>query len=130
MSRQDEDRHPARRRVPAEAGHDAEPVDLGHDQVADHQVGRIRLGTQQSEHERAWQDRFRSLVQNASDVIDVVDGNGAIQFATPVMERVLGHRGADVKLLPYSDLVHPGTSAPRKLQSRVQARRPAASFKV
>jgi diguanylate cyclase (GGDEF)-like protein/PAS domain S-box-containing protein len=69
---------------------------------------RILRRTQQSEHERAWQDRFRSLVQNASDVIVVVDGDGAIQFATPVMERVLGHRVAEVQLLPFSDLVHPG----------------------
>jgi diguanylate cyclase (GGDEF)-like protein/PAS domain S-box-containing protein len=69
---------------------------------------RILRRTQQSELERAWHDRFQSLVQNASDVIVVVDGSGAIQFATPVMGRVLGHRGADVQLLPFSDLVHPG----------------------
>ncbi len=36
--------------------------------------------------------RFRSLVQNASDVIIVVDAAGNISYESPAVERVLGYR--------------------------------------
>jgi diguanylate cyclase (GGDEF)-like protein/PAS domain S-box-containing protein len=68
---------------------------------------RVLSRTQRSEQERAWQDRFQSLVQNASDVILVVDPNGAIQYATPAVERVLGRTAAGVHHAPLIDLIHP-----------------------
>jgi diguanylate cyclase (GGDEF)-like protein/PAS domain S-box-containing protein len=50
--------------------------------------------------------RFRSLVQNSSDVITVVDGNGTITYQSPSIERVLG-RDSDVLVdASYFDLVH------------------------
>jgi len=36
--------------------------------------------------------RFRSLVQNASDVIIIVDGAGNISYESPAVNRVLGYR--------------------------------------
>jgi diguanylate cyclase (GGDEF)-like protein/PAS domain S-box-containing protein len=36
--------------------------------------------------------RFRSLVQNASDVIIVVDASGNILYESPAVERILGYR--------------------------------------
>jgi len=36
--------------------------------------------------------RFRSLVQNASDVIIVVDATGEILYESPAVERILGYR--------------------------------------
>jgi diguanylate cyclase (GGDEF)-like protein/PAS domain S-box-containing protein len=39
--------------------------------------------------------RFRSLVQNASDVIIVVDANANILYESPAVERVLGYRPQD-----------------------------------
>ncbi|HEX5502215.1 MAG TPA: EAL domain-containing protein [Thermomicrobiales bacterium] len=40
--------------------------------------------------------RFRSLVQNCLDVITVLDATGAIRYESPSVERVLGHRPADL----------------------------------
>jgi diguanylate cyclase (GGDEF)-like protein/PAS domain S-box-containing protein len=68
---------------------------------------RILARTQQSEQERTWQDRFQSLVRSASDVILIVDADGAIQYATPAVERVLGRTAADVHDTPLVDLIHP-----------------------
>jgi diguanylate cyclase (GGDEF)-like protein/PAS domain S-box-containing protein len=41
---------------------------------------------------RQSEERFRSLVQNSSDVITVVDDTGTITYVTPSIERVLGYR--------------------------------------
>ena len=68
---------------------------------------RILKQTQQSEQERAWQGRFQSLVQSATDVTLIVDEGGSIQYATPSLERVLGRTPADVHHVPVPDLIHP-----------------------
>jgi diguanylate cyclase (GGDEF)-like protein/PAS domain S-box-containing protein len=41
------------------------------------------------------ESRFRALVQNASDIITVVDRDGTIQYVSPSIERVLGHQVQD-----------------------------------
>ncbi|HYM60512.1 MAG TPA: EAL domain-containing protein [Thermoanaerobaculia bacterium] len=58
---------------------------------------------------RQTEARFRSLVQNASDLIVVVDEEGIVRYQTPSAERVLGY-GAEalvgtriVSLLPAED---------------------------
>ena len=50
--------------------------------------------------------RFRSLVQNSSDVITVVDGDGTITYQSPSIERVLGHDSDALVDTSYFDLVH------------------------
>jgi diguanylate cyclase (GGDEF)-like protein/PAS domain S-box-containing protein len=40
------------------------------------------------EHSEAW---WRSLVQNATDSVTVVDGNGVMRFVSPAVERILGY---------------------------------------
>ena len=50
--------------------------------------------------------RCRSLIQNASDVIVVVDEVGRITYAAPSLGRVLDHAPADVLGRPLSDLLH------------------------
>ena len=59
-------------------------------------------------HER----RFRSLVQNSSDLILVVDAAGTITECTAVVERMLGRRAADVLGRPFAELVHPEDPSP------------------
>ncbi len=51
--------------------------------------------------------RFRSLVQNSSDVIVVMDAEGTIRYATPSVERVLGHTRDAVHGRRLATLLHP-----------------------
>lgn len=41
------------------------------------------------------EERFRLLVQNASDILTVFDKNGTIKFESPSIESVLGHKAED-----------------------------------
>ncbi|MEA2584505.1 MAG: hypothetical protein QOF33_2590 [Thermomicrobiales bacterium] len=45
---------------------------------------------------RRSEERFRSLVQNASDVIVIVDRVGVVRYASPAMERIIGVPPEDV----------------------------------
>ncbi len=45
---------------------------------------------------RKSEERFRSLVQNASEIILVVDGDKVVRYASPALTRVLGDRPEDV----------------------------------
>lgn len=57
--------------------------------------------------ERHGEERFRSLVQHASDLITVVDSGGRIAYQSPSAQRLLG---TDAELLVgarFADLVHP-----------------------
>jgi len=40
---------------------------------------------------RSSEDRFRRLIENASDVIEVIDDGGMIRYQSPSMERLLGY---------------------------------------
>jgi diguanylate cyclase (GGDEF)-like protein/PAS domain S-box-containing protein len=51
--------------------------------------------------------RFRSLVQNSSDVITVVDPNGVIRYLSPTVARVLGYAPAALTASRFDNLVHP-----------------------
>jgi diguanylate cyclase (GGDEF)-like protein/PAS domain S-box-containing protein len=68
-----------------------------------HLEQRVRERT--AELDRSEQ-RFRSLVQNSSDVITVVDGGAMITYQSPSIERVLGHDGDGLVDTSYLDLVH------------------------
>jgi diguanylate cyclase (GGDEF)-like protein/PAS domain S-box-containing protein len=48
-----------------------------------------------SEDLRASEGRFRSLVQNSSDIVVVLDTEGRIVYESAAVESVLGHRPAD-----------------------------------
>ncbi len=45
---------------------------------------------------RRSEERFRSLVQNASDLISVIDSDAFVLYASPAVERVLGYEAAKV----------------------------------
>lgn len=72
-----------------------------------------RMGAATAETERATaalaasERRFRSLVQNASDVIVAVDATGDIAYASPSFERLLGYEAQAVADLDAAALVHP-----------------------
>jgi diguanylate cyclase (GGDEF)-like protein/PAS domain S-box-containing protein len=56
---------------------------------------------------RANEARFRSLVENASDMILVVGEDGRIRFHTPSAERFFGRAGEDIEGESLVELVHP-----------------------
>ena len=62
---------------------------------------------------------FRSLVQNSSDVITVVDARGTVRFQTPSVTRILGHDPRLVVGTSITDLLRP-TDA-RRLRSALTA---------
>jgi diguanylate cyclase (GGDEF)-like protein/PAS domain S-box-containing protein len=56
--------------------------------------------------------RFRSLIQNASDVILVAQANGGLRSETPSIEAVLGYRPDTVGALNLAALLHPDAADP------------------
>ena len=52
------------------------------------------------------EERFRSLVQNASDVIIVVKADGTLTFQTPSMRSVLGYEPKELADTQFIALVH------------------------
>lgn len=57
---------------------------------------------------RASDLRFRSLVQSAADIIAVADADGVIRYISPAVERILGHRAADLTGQGIAALLSPG----------------------
>ena len=55
--------------------------------------------------------RFRSLVQNASDVTMVVGADTVVSYVTPPVQRVLGWEPAELLGVELADLVHPEEAA-------------------
>ena len=67
--------------------------------------------------------RFRSLVQNSSDIICVLDRRGRTRYVSPSAERVLGYRPELLMGVSPLDFVHPDDhKAVRAAMARVQAR--------
>jgi diguanylate cyclase (GGDEF)-like protein/PAS domain S-box-containing protein len=53
------------------------------------------------------EERFRSLVQNSSDVVTLIDAETTIQYQTPSVARVIGYQPSDVVGCKLLDLLHP-----------------------
>ncbi|HBL25493.1 MAG TPA: hypothetical protein DD490_01520, partial [Acidobacteria bacterium] len=56
---------------------------------------------------RASEERFRALVQNASDLIAILEADGSVRYESPSHRRLLGHRPDDFAGKSFLDLVHP-----------------------
>ncbi|HMP84428.1 MAG TPA: PAS domain S-box protein, partial [Verrucomicrobiota bacterium] len=56
---------------------------------------------------RRSEERIRLLIENASDLITVVNGKGIIRFQSPSGERVLGYKPSDMVGRSALELVHP-----------------------
>jgi len=57
--------------------------------------------------QRQSQEQFRGMIQNASEIIVVMDGLGRIKYGTPSLERELGHPVSELLGTPLADLLHP-----------------------
>jgi diguanylate cyclase (GGDEF)-like protein/PAS domain S-box-containing protein len=63
-------------------------------------------------HRQRVEARFRSLVQNATDLITVIDQDDTVRYQSPSVRRVLGHEPSDLEGTNFFDLLHPD-DAPR-----------------
>jgi diguanylate cyclase (GGDEF)-like protein/PAS domain S-box-containing protein len=57
--------------------------------------------------QRQSQEQFRGMIQNASEIIVLVDGFGRIKYGTPSLERELGRPVSELLGTPFADLLHP-----------------------
>jgi PAS domain S-box-containing protein len=75
---------------------------------------------------------FRSLIENAQDVITVLDREGVIRYESPSVERALGYRPDELVGRDVFALVHPADVArvSRVFTHGVAARRPATTVEV
>jgi PAS domain S-box-containing protein len=55
--------------------------------------------------------RFRSLIENATDVITVLDADGRIRYESPSVKRILGYDPDDLLGRPVMDFIHPDDRA-------------------
>jgi len=78
-------------------------------------IGLIEIAQDLTERKRAEEmaalrrseEHFRSLIENASDIITVLNGDGTVRYQSPSVERVLGYKPEDVLGRNGFELVHP-----------------------
>jgi diguanylate cyclase (GGDEF)-like protein/PAS domain S-box-containing protein len=58
-------------------------------------------------HRQRVEARFRSLVQNATDLITVIDSDGTVRYQSPSVRRVLGYEPDALEGTDFFDLVDP-----------------------
>jgi diguanylate cyclase (GGDEF)-like protein/PAS domain S-box-containing protein len=73
-------------------------------------TGVIRDVTERKEVEsvvKESEERFRSLVQNTSDIITIVDADGTIRYVSPAVERAMGYKPEEQVGTNVIGSVHP-----------------------
>jgi diguanylate cyclase (GGDEF)-like protein/PAS domain S-box-containing protein len=70
-----------------------------------------RVALTQVLHERRTEARFRSLVQNASDVILIIRSNGRLKAETPSLQGILGYTPETVESMTIDQLLHEDDTA-------------------
>jgi PAS domain S-box-containing protein len=76
---------------------------------------------------RTADDRFRSLVQNSSDVITVVDRDSRITYQSPSVATVLGYPPDSLQGTDWYDLVHPDDAPGLHLSEVMAAHEPSGT---
>lgn len=60
---------------------------------------------------RRREEYFRSLIENTSDIITIVNADGTIRYESPAIERVLGYKPEELIGRNVRDFVHPDDAA-------------------
>lgn len=68
---------------------------------------RIYLEKNRSETLRQGEKRLRALVQNASDIITMVSGQGSMEYTSPSIQKILGHDASVWAGKTIVELVYP-----------------------
>ena len=76
------------------------------------------------------EERFRSLIQNISDVITVYDADGTIRYLSPTIKQMLGYEPAERIGSTAFDLIHPSDVARTKGAFVEALRRPGLPITV
>jgi two-component system, sensor histidine kinase and response regulator len=81
---------------------------------------------------RRSEEHFRSLIENASDVITIIDSKGTILYESPSVERVLGRKPQTLMGENALDLTHPDDrkTAVAMLTAAAGEDRPAEPFEL
>src|SRR6185436_11517182 len=56
---------------------------------------------------RRSEELFRSLIENSSDIITILNTDGTIRYKSPSVERVLGYAEGDMLGRNVFDFIHP-----------------------
>ncbi|MFH1567661.1 MAG: ATP-binding protein [Gemmatimonadota bacterium] len=80
---------------------------------------------QAEENMRRSERYFRSLIENASDLVLVVNRQGRIQYLSPSCEAILGYGSELVRESSYFDIVHPDDAEGVRAVHRQVAESPA-----
>src|SRR5215212_7088022 len=73
-------------------------------------TGVIRDVTERKEAETAIkesEERFRSLVQNTSDIVTILEADGTVRYISPAVERVMGYKPEEQVGINAFSSVHP-----------------------
>lgn len=90
-----------------------------------HWISVQRDITERKEAEKALrksEERFRSLIENALDIITIIDADGTISYESPSVEKVLGYASADLVGKNIFEYIHPDdvTNALRTFTNTIQ----------
>ncbi|HEV7573593.1 MAG TPA: PAS domain S-box protein [Thermoanaerobaculia bacterium] len=75
---------------------------------------------------RRSEDYFRSIIENASDIIAIIGRDGHIRYGSPSVERVLGYPRKVLAGIAGIDLIHPDDAAVASAFLSLQLADPAA----
>jgi PAS domain S-box-containing protein len=79
---------------------------------------------------RRSEDYFRSIIENASDIIAIIGRDGNIRYGSPSVERVLGYSRRVLAGIAGIDLIHPDDAAVASAFLTIQLADPAATQTV
>ncbi len=79
---------------------------------------------------RQREERFRSLVQNSSDAITIINANHRIAYQSPSIERVFGYGSAEVMDQSLTQLIHEDDRAAVQALFDNMAARPGATAQL
>jgi len=79
---------------------------------------------------RRSEEHFRRLIENASDIITIVDAEGFIRYQSPALTRILGYAQDELNGCHVSELLAPHEVGPTLSQLKRVAERPGSSLKA